>query len=87
MDGRIIYSIIYLHMATLHSCAFHYCALLQVRSGSLPTFEFCGFDLSKDEKDRLLARWAREYPELPEGVGQGCESLRSDENFRGLIYP
>ena len=43
---------------------------MQVRAGTMPTFEFCGFDLSKDEKDKLTARWAKEYPELPEGEHQ-----------------
>ena len=34
----------------------------------MPVFDFCGFDINKDEKDKLTSRWAKEYPELPEGV-------------------
>ena len=64
---------------------------VQVRPGASPTFEFCGFDLSKDEKDRLIARWVREYPELPEGerkegtlsVRKGASAMRElPERFR-----
>lgn len=43
----------------------------QVQGGPSPTFEFCGFELSKLEKAKLVARWAREYPELGEGKELG----------------
>ncbi len=46
---------------------FLYKQIEQVHAGPSPTFEFCGFDLTKDEKDRLMAHWVGEYPELPEG--------------------
>lgn len=47
---------------------------LQVQGGPSPTFEFCGFELSKLEKAKLVARWAREYPELGEGKELGLRS-------------
>ncbi len=49
---------------------FLYAQIEQLEGGPSPSFEICGFELSKAEKDALLARWNREYPELP-GEG-GC---------------
>lgn len=35
------------------------------------TYAFCGFTMSREVKDVLLARWAAEYPELDEGGVKG----------------
>ncbi|KAG1660390.1 hypothetical protein FOA52_007295 [Chlamydomonas sp. UWO 241] len=56
---------------------FLYAQLKQVTGGASPTFEMCGFELTKAEKDALLVRWAREYPELTEAVLIAREILAS----------
>ncbi len=45
------------------------------QEGPSAPFAFLGYALERGAKDALLARWAKEYPELDEGAAVGAEGL------------